>query len=133
LIGIGIGACLQTLTVVVQNSVERTDMASATSAQTFLRSMGGVLGVTVFGSIINNQLLNNIDPQYALVVNGGNSAILSLPPDVSAHIFSVYNDAIKLIFLVCTGIAAFAACFAVAIKNQKIQKGAASASTAVDT
>lgn len=132
LMGVGIGACLQTLTVVVQNSVERTDMASATSAQTFLRSMGGVLGVTVFGTIINNQLNNNVDPQYLLAVNGGYSAILSLPPDVSSQIFSVYNDAIKLIFLVCTGIAGVAVFFAAAIKNQKIQKGAAAATANVE-
>ncbi len=55
-LGAGIGMVMQVLILVVQNSVEMRDLGVATSTATFARSMGGAMGVAMFGSIMNNRL-----------------------------------------------------------------------------
>jgi len=122
LIGMGTGLSMQTLIVIVQNAVDRVDMATATSAQSFLRSMGGVLGVTIFGAIINNILQNNIPPDEIPLVQEGYLAILSLGSDEAAFIFTEYAGALQVIFWVCTGISGISLILALSVKNTKINK-----------
>jgi len=43
--------------VVVQNSVAQRDIGTATSTATFFRSMGGSIGVPIFGAIFSNVLI----------------------------------------------------------------------------
>ncbi|MCA1676043.1 MAG: MFS transporter, partial [Actinobacteria bacterium] len=52
LFGFGLGFCLQTLIMAVQNAVPARDMGVATASSTFFRQMGGTLGVAVFLSIL---------------------------------------------------------------------------------
>jgi EmrB/QacA subfamily drug resistance transporter len=52
LFGLGLGGCLQTLIMAVQNAVPARDMGVASSSATFFRQMGGTLGVAVFLSIL---------------------------------------------------------------------------------
>ncbi|MBD2760463.1 MFS transporter [Yimella sp. cx-573] len=52
LLGIGIGNCMQPLTLIVQNAVPPQEIGVATSAATFFRQLGGTLGVAVFLSIL---------------------------------------------------------------------------------
>jgi EmrB/QacA subfamily drug resistance transporter len=51
-LGTGLGLCMPTSIVVVQNAVERRDIGSATGALLLLRSMGGAFGSTVAGSLL---------------------------------------------------------------------------------
>lgn len=51
LLGMGLGFSMQLSTTVAQNSVELKDMGAASSATTLFRTLGGSLGVAVFGSI----------------------------------------------------------------------------------
>jgi hypothetical protein len=44
------------LIVVVQNSVDRSDMGVATSSVTFFRQMGGSFGTALFGAILSSRL-----------------------------------------------------------------------------
>jgi EmrB/QacA subfamily drug resistance transporter len=50
--GWGLGACMQPLTLAVQNSMPARDMGVATSSATFFRQLGGTLGTAVFLSIL---------------------------------------------------------------------------------
>jgi EmrB/QacA subfamily drug resistance transporter len=50
--GLGLGNCMQTLVLAVQNAVPAKDMGVATASATFFRQMGGTLGVSVFLSIL---------------------------------------------------------------------------------
>jgi EmrB/QacA subfamily drug resistance transporter len=52
LMGFGLGLCMQTLVVVVQNDVPPGDMGVATASATFFRQMGGTAGTAVFLSIL---------------------------------------------------------------------------------
>jgi hypothetical protein len=98
-------------------------MATATSANSFLRTMGGVLGVTVFGSILNNHLSDNLPPEVLPAVHAGYKYIVMLPPAAATQVFNVYVDALKLVFIICVPIAGVALLLSCGIKNQKLKSG----------
>jgi EmrB/QacA subfamily drug resistance transporter len=50
--GIGLGCCMQTLVLAVQNALPARDMAVVTSSATFFRQTGGTLGIAIFLSIM---------------------------------------------------------------------------------
>jgi len=52
LFGLGLGCCMQPLTLAVQNAVKPQDIGVATSSATFTRQIGGTLGTAVFLSIL---------------------------------------------------------------------------------
>jgi hypothetical protein len=54
--GLGLGLTMQVLIVVVQNSVDRSDMGVATSSVAFFRQMGGSFGTALFGAILSSRL-----------------------------------------------------------------------------
>jgi EmrB/QacA subfamily drug resistance transporter len=56
MLGAGLGMCLQNLVIALQNSLEIRDMGIGTSLNTFWRSIGGTLGVAIFGSIYASKL-----------------------------------------------------------------------------
>ncbi|SDO91869.1 drug resistance transporter, EmrB/QacA subfamily [Nakamurella panacisegetis] len=59
LIGLGLGLCMQTLLIAVQNAVPARDIGVATSSATFFRQLGGTLGVGIFLSLLFNTLGDN--------------------------------------------------------------------------
>ncbi|GGM44920.1 MFS transporter [Longimycelium tulufanense] len=52
LMGAGLGLCMQTLIMAIQNAVDPRDMGVATSSATFFRQTGGTVGVALFMSIL---------------------------------------------------------------------------------
>ena len=58
--GFGLGGCMQTLVIAVQNAVPARDMGVATASATFFRQMGGTLGTAVFLSILFSTVGNKI-------------------------------------------------------------------------
>jgi EmrB/QacA subfamily drug resistance transporter len=54
IIGIGLGAAMPVFNLAVQNAVEARVVGSATSMVQFVRSIGGTLGIAVFGSFLSN-------------------------------------------------------------------------------
>jgi EmrB/QacA subfamily drug resistance transporter len=75
MIGLGLGLCMQTLLIAVQNTVPAKDMGVATSSATFFRQMGGTLGVAVFLSLLFNSLPDKISSAFQSAA--GNPAFLS--------------------------------------------------------
>jgi predicted MFS family arabinose efflux permease len=51
-LGGGLGLVMPNLTVAIQNAVARSDLGIATSANAFMRSLGGSLGVAVSGAMM---------------------------------------------------------------------------------
>jgi EmrB/QacA subfamily drug resistance transporter len=60
MIGAGLGLTMQVLVLSVQNSVDYRDLGVATSTVTFFRSIGGSIGVAVFGEIFANRLASHL-------------------------------------------------------------------------
>jgi predicted MFS family arabinose efflux permease len=54
--GIGLGLMMQVFVLVVQNAVPPASIGSATALTQFSRSIGGTLGVTLMGVIVNQRL-----------------------------------------------------------------------------
>jgi hypothetical protein len=63
-LGLGIGQCMQPLTIIVQNAVSPRDIGVATSSATFFRQLGGTLGVAVFLSLLFSTLGGNIKDAF---------------------------------------------------------------------
>lgn len=59
-LGLGLGQCMQPLTIIVQNAVPPSEIGVATSSATFFRQLGGTLGVAVFLSLLFSTLGDNI-------------------------------------------------------------------------
>ena len=59
-LGLGIGQCMQPLTIIVQNAVPPREIGVATSSATFFRQLGGTLGVAVFLSLLFSTLGDNL-------------------------------------------------------------------------
>jgi MFS family permease len=80
-VGLGLGAVLQTYTLVVQNATTREDLGVATSTTQLSRSLGATLGTALFGTIMTNGIKTEIPkhlppqalegPQAAKLSEGG--------------------------------------------------------------
>ena len=55
-LGLGVGMSMQNLVFAVQNTVDVTEVGSASSLVAFLRSMGGTIGVTVLGIVLSHRV-----------------------------------------------------------------------------
>jgi EmrB/QacA subfamily drug resistance transporter len=64
LVGWGLGANMQPLTLAVQNAMPPRDMGVATASATFFRQMGGTLGTAVFLSILFGALPSRIAENF---------------------------------------------------------------------
>ena len=83
-LGIGIGLCMQVLTIVVQSTVAYTDLGVATSGVTFLRTLGSSFGAAVFGTVFSNVLSDRLP--LALAASPGVDPRAVASPQTAARI-----------------------------------------------
>ncbi|MFL5846575.1 MAG: MDR family MFS transporter [Solirubrobacteraceae bacterium] len=114
-LGAGLGLTMQVIVLVVQNDAPRRDVGVATSTATFMRSMGGSLGVALFGAIFASRLhseLSSLPPAVASKLPGGINVnpeeVHALPTVVRHDFLLAFVDALSPVFLVGTGLAAAA-------------------------
>ncbi|MEV4760557.1 MDR family MFS transporter [Micromonospora sp. NPDC049559] len=148
-IGIGLGLCMQSLVLAVQNAVEPRDLGSGTSAATFFRSLGGSFGVAILGTVLSTRLasamaerlpgaLAQLSPaQQAQVGRGGPnisinepSRILALPGPVRLAIQESFVTALHVVFLVAGLIAIAAVAVTLAMPNRELRGPAPAAAGA---
>jgi EmrB/QacA subfamily drug resistance transporter len=105
-VGLGIGLVMQNLVLAVQNAVDHRDLGTATSANSFFRSMGGAFGVAIFGSIFNNRLdayLSDLLPPGVELdpgaIQSGPEALASLPPALQEIVVDAFAQALHVAFL----------------------------------
>jgi EmrB/QacA subfamily drug resistance transporter len=102
-LGAGLGFTMQTLILAVQNAVGPRDMGVATSSATFFRSMGGSLGVALFGALFNARLSDNLGTTTAVGGEGGTSSVIDALEGLSAvqraFVEKGFADAITSVFL----------------------------------
>ncbi|WP_026422867.1 MDR family MFS transporter [Actinokineospora inagensis] len=126
LAGAGLGLCMQTLILAIQNDVPVKDMGVATSSATFFRSIGGTVGTAVFLSILFSVVGGRIsdafssarsdpaflqalqaNPQFAKGLSGGGGVDLNdtsfinhLDPTLARPILSGFASSLDTVFLV---------------------------------
>src|SRR4051794_34633192 len=106
-VGIGIGLTMQVLVLAVQNCAPPQDVGVATSAATFFRSMGGSLGVALFGAIFATRLgdeLASLPPDVAAKFSGGvnisPAQVHALPAATLNQFLEAFVHALSPVFLV---------------------------------
>ncbi|MDX6742417.1 MDR family MFS transporter [Actinocorallia sp. A-T 12471] len=112
-VGLGVG-CMASLTVIVQNSVPRADLGSATASAGLFRALGGAAGVAVFGAVFTSRLQSSLTeyvPAGALppgvdigFLQRSPEALKALPPQVQEGIAKTYAHAITTTFFVAVAI-----------------------------
>ncbi|KAF9350438.1 hypothetical protein BGX26_011387 [Mortierella sp. AD094] len=125
--GFGLGFCMQTTMLAIQSSVEKKDIAIATSNATFFRTVGSVLGVAITGTVFNNAIKSNLgpliqqNPAIAIVISDSYKAS-SFGPVIEAQILHAYMLALRSAFRVCIPFMGLAFFFSLFIKRHKLAK-----------
>ncbi len=103
-VGLGLGFVMQVLVLVVQNAVDYRDLGVATASATLFRSMGGTIGVPIFGAIFTNQLAGKLAHDLPPGVAGripahlGPGSLASLPPAVRDAYVNAYATSLHPVF-----------------------------------
>ncbi|OIJ64396.1 MFS transporter [Streptomyces mangrovisoli] len=107
-LGAGMGCLMQTTMLIAQNSAPVRDMGAATGAATFLRNMGGSLGVSILGALYTNHLTDSFKHSLGSAASAAKSggtvaqmtpAVLRSLPEAVQHAFKVaVSDGIDAAF-----------------------------------
>jgi MFS family permease len=112
--GLGFGTLSPVLILAVQNAVDRRDLGTASASVNFFQSMGGSIGVAVFGALLNARLTTNLATELPPGVRVNTDAhqllssperIRALPPDVHNAVVSSVEQGLQTVFLVAAGLA----------------------------
>jgi EmrB/QacA subfamily drug resistance transporter len=90
-LGLGMGGLMQTSMLIAQNSVEQKDLGAGSGAATFFRSIGGSIGIAMFGAIFVHQLSQSAAGP-ALAGGGGGGA--GVNPTMLQHLPATIRDAV---------------------------------------
>ena len=113
-IGVGLGVAMQTFTLIVQNSVSRSDLGVATAATQLFRSLGAAIGIAVMGTLLTQGLqagiARHLPPALAAQLKASGhqagagsvldpSQIANLPPAIVEAIRAGIADALHTVFV----------------------------------
>jgi EmrB/QacA subfamily drug resistance transporter len=143
MIGMGLGFSMQTIVIALQNSVELKDMGVATSANTFFRSIGGTIGVAVFGTIYANRLgdyiksgithltmtnpgaLRGATPQAFAELQNNTDVLKTFSPELRANIYHSFVQAFHVVFLSAAPVTILGFILAFFLREVPLRTGAA--------
>ncbi|MGQ0626419.1 MAG: MFS transporter, partial [Sporichthyaceae bacterium] len=105
-LGLGMGLLFQTSMLIAQNSVEMSDIGAATAAATFLRSMGGAVGISVLGSLYAHRIGQSLEADLGAgnpVAEGSGlspEVVRALPGDQLLALQGAITDGVVVVFAV---------------------------------
>jgi EmrB/QacA subfamily drug resistance transporter len=82
-VGVGMGLLLPVYTIVIQNAVPHDRIGTVTGFSQFFRSIGGTIGVALFGSIMLSSYRHNLRTMLARKVSPETIALLHNPLDAA--------------------------------------------------
>ncbi|MFF2191086.1 MFS transporter [Streptomyces sp. NPDC058155] len=104
-LGIGIGLVMPVLILAVQNSVQPSDLGTATSANNYFRQIGGSVGAAIFGTLFADRLTDALVeriPSGAGLPSAESitpQMVHAMPPALRDGYIQAYADAMPRIFL----------------------------------
>jgi EmrB/QacA subfamily drug resistance transporter len=104
IIGVGLGASMQILTLVVQNSFPHRMVGTATASNNYFRQVGGSLGSAVVGSVFATRLTSLLSERLPASAEGGTHSLTpalvhELPEPIHTLIVTSYNEALMPVFI----------------------------------
>ena len=143
MIGAGLGLSMQTIVIALQNSVDFKDMGVATSANTFFRSIGGTIGVAIFGTIYANRLshylplsiaklkatnpaaLAGATPQKFAELQQNTAVLKTFTPALQNSVLHSFVQSFHVVFLTAAPVTALGFLFAMMLREVPLRTGAA--------
>lgn len=128
-LGAGMGAIMQTSTLIAQNSLEPRDMGAGTGASTFLRNMGGSLGVSILGAIYTHHLTASLTDSAStgagtVAASSMTPATLRSLPESVQHVFQqAVTDGVGTLFLWGSAVAALGFFVALFVRHVPLRGG----------
>jgi EmrB/QacA subfamily drug resistance transporter len=124
-LGLGMGMVMQVLIIAVQNSVDYKHLGVATSGTMLFRSLGGALGVALFGAIFANRLHAQLaGPGMDFLATVMPSAVKGLPPNLHEEYITAVMAALHPVFLVAAAISAVGFALAWMLREYPLREGA---------
>jgi EmrB/QacA subfamily drug resistance transporter len=141
-IGVGMGLCMQSLILAVQNGLHLRDMGAGTAAATFFRSLGGSLGVAVLGAVLSGQLKQHLgtllppaiaqlpaelQQKFGAAAAAGNfslnepSKILALPEPLKVAIQTAFVNSLGPVFLTAAMVSLIAFLLTLAVPDLELR------------
>lgn len=105
IMGIGLGASMQILVLIVQNTFHVREVGTATAANNYFRQVGASLGSAVVGSVFATRLTTLLSERLPKAGGSGDAnsltpdSVKQLPDALRLPIIESYNDALAPIFL----------------------------------
>ena len=132
MIGAGVGLTMQVYVLSVQNSVDYADLGVATSAATFFRSIGGSIGIAVFGEIFANRLAASLKTSGAQLGQLGGGSLHLTPAQLKAlkasqpamfdQFLHAFNHALHIVFVSAVPFAALGIIVALLLKETPLRR-----------
>jgi len=124
-LGLGMGMVMQVLLIAVQNSVDYERLGVATSGTMLFRSLGGALGVALFGAIFANRLHAQLaGPGMDFLATIIPAAARGLPPDIHQEYITAVMTALQPVFLAAAGISALGFALTWLLREHPLREGA---------
>jgi EmrB/QacA subfamily drug resistance transporter len=128
LLGLGMGMGMPNLTTAVQNAVSYRELGAATGAMTFLRSLGGAVGVAASGTIMSSRLLAAShrmggDVDVAAITEHGVKALASLTAAQHLAVSDAYRTALTGCFLLSGVVMTAAFLLVLGLPEQTLRDG----------
>ncbi|MGE7136768.1 MDR family MFS transporter [Luteibacter sp. NPDC031894] len=121
LLGAGLGMVMQVLILATQNSVEMRHLGVATSGVTLFRSIGGSIGVSLFGAIFSIGLqarLRGVLPDGAHAAHSfGPDAVKALPPGLHERYVHAFGASMHTVYFVAAALVAVAFLMALRLRD----------------
>ena len=108
ILGVGLGASMQNLTLVTQNSLSASKLSSGTGALTFMRTLGGAAGITILGTILAGALPNQVTTGISKLVGSTKEAqvqFFTANPTCTSSLETLKNGAIPEVSKLCAPVA----------------------------
>jgi EmrB/QacA subfamily drug resistance transporter len=123
-LGLGMGMVMQVLIIAVQNSVDYKHLGVATSGTMLFRSLGGALGVALFGAIFANRLHAQLaGPGMDFLATVIPAAVKGLPPDLHQEYITAVMAALRPVFVAAAGISALGFALAWLLREHPLREG----------
>jgi len=131
LVGIASGAAFTTTSIAVQNAADLRDLGVATATLMFFRSLGGSIGLAVYGTVLNATVNHELPKRLpAGAVAPGTSVdtlirdprqIQALPPPTRTAVVDSIAQGVSTIFWVALGVTIVAFVFALLLPEIELR------------